>query len=145
MRTRRFCWYSYFKIGEEESTACCNVAVRATVCHIPNGIKLFYFAQDLTACLCPQCFGVGLFYLVVCHSGSRLKHWECLFQWLGWRCCSANTFSLLACWMYGLTSSLVCVKLTCLPLTLWLLQRCHVIDGSKRDLSCRCLACPCCR
>lgn len=62
-KTRRFCWNSYFKIGEE-STACCNVAVWATVCHIPKAIKLFYSAQDLTARLCPQCFGVGLSYLV---------------------------------------------------------------------------------
>lgn len=46
MITMRFCWNGYFKIGEE-STACCNVAVGATVCHIPKGIKLFYLHRIL--------------------------------------------------------------------------------------------------
>lgn len=142
MKTRRFCWNSYLKMGEE-STACCNVAIGATVCCIPTGIKVF-----CTGSHCPSLSVVLWGRSVIpggrC-SGSRMKCWECLFPWLGWRCCSAGTFPLLPCWTYGLASSLVCVKLTCLSLTLWLLQRCHVTDESKRDLSCLCLACACCR
>lgn len=90
MRTRRFL-LEYFKIGDK-SSACCDVAVGATACHVPPGVRLFCSAQALTAHPCGDVvLPAGLSYLLVCHSGSRMKPRECLFPWLGRGCCSADT------------------------------------------------------